>query len=457
MWFIPPLHLISPFICSIMWFTSPLHLLFPFVGVSLAQPYVGTYNLTNDTCPYGSLLGQSFKGIGSICPLGHYCPEGSITPTACPAGSYSNRTGQSACLVCPAGYYCPETTGSFMNNICPSGYYCPANTTHPYQYPCSPGTFNNRTGQQSQLSCRACPAGEYCENYGLSSPTGYCSPGWYCNGSSTVSKTLVHGGRCLAGYYCTMGSAEPLPCPRGKYCASNELSSPTGNCSAGYYCNLRSQVPNPVGTSQGDECPRGYYCPEGTVSAIPCNPGYFLDSKLSKNASFCKMCTAGKYCNGSGLPAPTGDCSPGYYCTPGQSSSTAISCPQGFYCVGGKGHAEPCLSGTYQDQLAQSTCKTCPEQYYCNATFGPVVNYALYICPAGHYCPNGTKFSTEYPCDIGTFNNVTGLARQAECSPCIGGYYCGQKGLVYPNTECSSGYFCKSGTNLSICNVVLRT
>ena len=441
------LELFSAFVSSsfkqmMFWLYFVFHYL---IGVSLSKPYVNSYNFTNNTCPFGSVLGQSFKGIGDICPVGHYCPKGSYQPTPCLAGTYNNKTGQSLCETCPAGYFCYETTVSYVSNICPSGYYCPSNTTHPHQYPCPPGTFNNHTGQKDATSCRPCTPGMFCENHGLSWPTGLCSPGWYCNGSSQANKTLIHGGRCQPGTYCPQGSAQPRLCDRGKYCAVSELDSPTDNCSAGYYCNLGSTTPNPLSSSAGDECPRGYYCPAGTPAAIPCDPGTFVDSKASKNKSFCKPCTAGKFCNGSGLPVPVGDCDPGFSCPPGQISSKAFVCPEGYYCTGGKGYAEPCPSGSYQDQKMQPTCKMCPKRFYCNATNGPVVNYTHYICPEGYYCPNGTQFAEEYPCDVGTFNNITGRASQSECTQCLGGYYCGKKGLTYPYTTCNAMYYCRYG------------
>lgn len=39
---------------------------------------------------------------------------------------------------------------------------------------------------------------------------------------------------------------------------------------------------------------------------------------------------------------------------------------------------------------------------------------------SGHYCPNGTKVSSQYPCPAGTFNNGTGLRSDTECSDCLG-------------------------------------
>jgi hypothetical protein len=51
---------------------------------------------------------------------------------------------------------------------------------------------------------------------------------------------------------------------------------------------------------------------------------------------------------------------------------------------------------TFQDEPIQSTCKTCPAGFYCNATFGPVINYATYVCPEGFFCPDGTRYPEEF-------------------------------------------------------------
>ena len=88
------------------------------------------------------------------------------------------------------------------------------------------------------------------------------------------------------GYYCPVGSSQPLSCSLGQYCGTNELSSPTGNCSAGYFCNGTASVPNPR------ECDMGYYCPEGTTVQIPCSPGTFSSKSFDihglKNLSLYK-------------------------------------------------------------------------------------------------------------------------------------------------------------------------
>ena len=405
--------------------------------MSLPKPLVDSYNTTNNTCRFG--LGRSFKGIGDICPKGHYCKSGSAHPVPCPSGSYNNEIGQDKCLFCPPGFYCFEGTISYENMSCPSGHYCTENTTLPYK--CKNGTFNNLTQQVNEIACKPCLKGYYCEGKGNSQPTGHCAAGWYCNGSSTQNTPGVNGGKCQPGFYCPIGSSKPIKCDLGMYCNIEGLQYPKGNCSAGWYCSLGSSRPDPP----NGLCTAGHYCPEGTKAPMPCMPGTFHGATNAKNESFCEPCTRGMFCNQSGLREPAGYCLPGYYCPPGQQSPTAFECSEGYYCEGGKGNQEPCISGTYQDQKAKPKCKKCVGRYVCNATFGPVVNYTQNICPSGFYCPEGTEFDYQFPCPIGTFNNLTGRANETECTKCLGGFYCGIPGLIYPTTSCSEGYYCQVG------------
>jgi hypothetical protein len=135
------------------------------------------------------------QGIpNGLCPAGHYCPEGSFSPTPCPlgtffesrggvavgscrrcpAGLFCNATGfaylfsllTSAGLLapvglCSAGYYCPGGSSSAtpFESICPAGFYCPPATSVPV--PCQNGTYQTRLGESS---CVSCPRGRSCEN-----------------------------------------------------------------------------------------------------------------------------------------------------------------------------------------------------------------------------------------------------------------------------------------------------
>lgn len=59
-------------------------------------------NVSGYYCP----TGQSIQNPpATICPAGHYCPEGSHAEIDCPSGTYQDQTGQGLCKECVAGMY----------------------------------------------------------------------------------------------------------------------------------------------------------------------------------------------------------------------------------------------------------------------------------------------------------------------------------------------------------------
>ena len=245
------------------------------------------------------------------------------------------------------------------------------------------------------------------------------------------------------------------------YCPVDMMDSPAGLCAAGYYCTINSTTDRPSGVG-GDKCSPGHYCLEGSWAEDPCPPGHYLPSTGAKNITYCLLCTAGKFCNSSGLDQPEGDCNAGYYCPEGQTvaNPNAYPCPAGYYCEVGSAAPQLCPSGTYQDEMMSWDCKECPPGFYCDNALAPIVNYTMYECPegkgtrekkktkkweparnsretcqplslyspeatfpsffTGHYCQNGTISATQFACPAGTFNNMTGLTSDIECLPCIG-------------------------------------
>ena len=51
-------------------------------------------------------------------------------------------------------------------------------------------------------------------------------------------------------------------------------------------------------------------------------------------------------------------------------------------------------------------------------------------CPAGSYCPLGTKDEREHLCPPGSYSNTTGLHRADQCTPCDPGWYCSGEGRL---------------------------
>ena len=154
------------------------HLTSPGTEAEIACP-VGTFNpdlglkvVTEcRPCTAGKYCREKSVTETGPCDAGFYCPTnitngvsslriGSFGPNQvpCPKASFQNETGartEADCYACPVGYYCPE--GTVNPIICPLGYYCPPDSGDPQ--PCPVGHFNNRSGIHFVENCTACTPG----------------------------------------------------------------------------------------------------------------------------------------------------------------------------------------------------------------------------------------------------------------------------------------------------------
>lgn len=421
-----------------------------------AGKYYGTTGGTADTvcvsCPGGSYCqGTGQSVVTGTCTAGFYCPSGSVSPKAntcdagykCPAGSgsqtacdpgyYQPNRAQSSCLDCPVGYYC-STSSTTTPVICPAGYYCPVRTSSYTTYPCPAGYYNPSKGRSSSSDCVICPAGQYCGSTALTATSGECTAGYYCVEGSTSAISTI----CPAGYYCPAGSSYAIPCKAGKFCAGTGNTTPDGDCLAGYFCTLTSTSSTPSSSSEGGICPKGYYCPSGTATPIPCPIGTF-NAYTGKSADTdCISCTAGSYCSTLAAYEVTGDCKAGFYCVTGSTSDTPDDglCPQGSECPTGSASPTSCDLGKYGNFEGLASCFVCPSGFTCQGgTDDPV------ICTEGYYCPEGS--SSEQPCDEKKYNPFKG---QSECLDCPDGFYCTKSDPSDPITAptiCKAGFYCK--------------
>lgn len=75
------------------------------------------------------------------------------------------------------------------------------------------------------------------------------------------------------------------------------------------------------------------------------------------------------------------------------------------------------------------------------------MKFSIFDCLfLGYYCLAGTEFSAQYPCNNGTFNNITGAQDDTSCQLCTPGYYCPTPGLAEPTAMCDGGYYCILGS-----------
>eukprot|EP00057_Strongylocentrotus_purpuratus_P012752 XP_011667226.1 PREDICTED: neurogenic locus notch homolog protein 3 [Strongylocentrotus purpuratus] len=436
--------------------------------------YCGTYNLTGPQAPcdpgfychYGSSYPNPIGDdiTGAPCPVGTYCEAGSSEPIGCPPGTYNENTQQSECQTCQGGWYCPGNVSNFRPFDCPAGFYCPNGTEHAYQYPCPKGTYRPNENGQALLDCTICDPGKYCAYEGDTTVTGDCDEGFFCiQGAWTAQPmdfdnytdgdclcpSLSTGGRCQPGYYCPRGSIEPEKCTEGNYCDVEGLADVAGKCMEGFYCISTAVRPDPTDGITGDICPRGRYCGNGTGANPPmCPSGTYSNSTGLMIEDQCTDCTAGSYCEDPGLTQLTGLCDSGYYCPTGQSSSSPFPCGQGYYCEEGSASETACVSGTYQDDIGQSSCKRCNRGYYCDVADAPISDYTIYPCPVGHFCPNRTEFDTQFPCPAGTYNPSERLVREDQCLDCPPGKFCDTPGEDNWMGDCAAGYWC-IGASLS--------
>ena len=73
----------------------------------------------------------SFASDGYECPIGHYCPAGTIIEIPCRPGFINDKLKQGVCQGCPARTYCPKF-GMTEGIECETGFFCPGtNGIHP--------------------------------------------------------------------------------------------------------------------------------------------------------------------------------------------------------------------------------------------------------------------------------------------------------------------------------------
>ena len=374
-------------------------------------------------------------------------------------GKYSNVTGNSEpadCISCDPGSYCLTAGLGQPTGLCNAGYYCPGGNIHPntaafrcpvgYICPsgapskagCSAGSYQNLEGQ---AECHQCPAGKYCGNY-TAHPID-CPSKSYCEAGTALPTT------CPNGTY-NSGSGlsrveECVLCPPSKYCTAGEIA---GQCAAGFYCELGNWEPRPENmavewtnatagtqTMRGYRCAVGYYCPLGTETMVSCPAGTLGTVTGAWSLESCVTCGE--------TPATEG-----YLC----DGSEPSLCPAGYYCLKGIAHA--CPVGTFVTGKGSSdatSCVSCPAGTWCNAsaTTDPTADDLL--CPAGHFCPNGTV--TPEPCPAGTFRPYTGAKEPSECDACPAGRYCpaGSTSTIV----CAAGKYCPTNMTETVFGVTL--
>ena len=217
-------------------------------------------------------------------------------------------------------------------------------------------------------------------------------------------------------------------CTAGHYCPSAGLSEPAGLCDPGWYCVLGSWDAQPVylGNDSGMPYHLHVYIMLPSVHITRLKE-YFFNVLPYYKKKFCVITTPYISVTDCACPADRtgGKCRAGTYCP--QGADAPIQCDPGYYCEndGLDTVSGPCSAGHY---CTISAILRAP----INETYGD-------ICPLGHYCPEATDDPIE--CQPGEYNNRTGSEIDADCLPCIPGWYCpGMYNVLYHYTNILLSY-----------------
>ena len=167
------------------------------------------------------------------------------------------------------------------------------------------------------------------------------------------------------------------------------------------------------------------------------------------------LCPASSFCFFLlGLGTETGLCASGYFCsnssvakTPSQLSNGGGMCQKGTYCPEGSPVPRTCPAGQHCDSDALGAPSgNCSAGYFClggaqlsKPTDGTTGN----VCPAGSYCPEGSKNFNR--CPPGTFSSNTENKELANCGNCTRGFFCNGWGNTGTTDECDAGFYCPPG------------
>ncbi|KAL8449158.1 hypothetical protein Emed_003309 [Eimeria media] len=408
---------------------------------------------------------EFFRPLEYKCWRGYVCEGKHHFPWPCVPGTYANAEG-TACIDCPAGWPCPMARTSHDQLVVPCwpGHYCPEGSASPTAMPCPAGTVNHSTAAQDDTACKTCPAGWICSERAFQAvgfeacPAGHycgegatqgtpCPPGTHApfSGASSTMKSPEDCIACIAGYYCAEGSdllqMLSSPCPAGRVCPPGTRDEDVPKCPPGFYSPV-------VGLTDAWECipcPAGHYCDYGGDDSAPdrisgqcdagtmsLNTGKFGDAHAIRpiqpeagKAAQCVECEAGYKCIG-GMRTP---CGRGSF---SENGTQCQKCEAGRYCPD---------EVTTREQMEQQKC---PAGTYCEEGVDSIPWVASHPCPRGSYCPEGTRAPVE--CPAGKVNPNTGQADESSCTDVPAGYYVATPGHAEPEGLCAAGYYCPAGS-----------
>ena len=402
-------------------------------------------------CPagrWGGRAGETEPKCSGECAAGHYCPQGSTSPTQmrcgaadvfCPtssprplavlAGYYSvnpNGTAESAATIrnttasCRENATAAECTVVYAHDAihfpgathvvgldvrsaqrqCEPGHWC----ANGLRYECRPGVWGESPGLQSAE----------CSALGVGRGGVVCPAGYFCPAASTSARAHVCGGQDV---YCPTGSASPTPVTPGFYTVRGGANNSDPGATAAAEDAEASADSVLIRDSQ-TLCPSGHICSRGVKA--PCSVGRY-GTRVGVESTFASCegpCDAGYWCEvASPSPRQHACGNNSWFCPIG--SAAPIPAARGMYTV--SAHADRKVSGakaqldaahgasSYRDLAGElrsgnfewdTNNLTAPNTR--PSGVGNTTRVAQRPCEPGYFCSRGTR----YQCPAGTFGNV---------------------------------------------------
>ncbi len=374
-------------------------------------------------CPRGSttdIVGATSKAQCNHCAVGYefngsecvlLCHDGQFwngtACTDCPAGSYSNQLiykefVPSYCEKCSPGTYNESTGQTSCSGTCPTNATSPIGATSINDCSCKDGFSSSGSG--ASLTCTArCSAGQYWDG----STCANCAAGTYSDAGATSCET------CLSGTYSVAGSSTCTPCPTG-YSTSTSGSPECDVCADGYQRNGSNCEICPAGSysnnyswwlgslsSQCTLCPKGKYSiSDGSAYCTECPTGYTTSGTGSTSESACSECDDGYTKIGSECIPNNRTCSAGQH----WNGSACVSCSAGTYSLAGSTQCIDCPKGSYSSTPGSSSCTACSVGY---TTMGHASTSAsaCSICADGYQSDGTTCVLYKQTCGDGYYYN----------------------------------------------------
>ncbi len=327
--------------------------------------------------------------------------------TQCQAGKYYNGTSH---VDCPSGSFCPGT--GFANigqagcsTTCPSGYNG-SDTGSTAATGCYK-TCGGKTitgGTTTVVSAKVYYNGSA---YPACTYNVSCNSGYEASGNGTANPTCT---KCQDGSYCPGGTAASETCPAGSYCVAGikSLCPEGGTSNSGAkkvtdcykICPPTLEIENGQGISTGNKNYNGARYPDCEYTA-ECDENYVAENSPSASPS----CVWGD----------ADECPAGFYCPEG--SPSPIACPDGGTSSRGSKEISQCFKifdpySGFQNGVASAKCfyitstnkyEQCNiiEVYSCNAGYWYGTPNA-FVCSgvdSGYYSPEGSINQTACPTD----------------------------------------------------------